>query len=238
MLQRRKSNNRRAGNSTRTQETEALLAVLKRIEDNTLQSRPHAGPMSRDKIPMQLSPAKIYTFKRSTTGTTVAVSTSASQFGAASFYLASFDSTNEIAENYQEYRIVELSVHFIPTANFTHEINSGTAATNVGNFETVIDYHNATVPISHAELQQYKTLQTVKTGDTVTRVFTPRTLGRAYAGVTDGFYCMPAGTWLSTDYNDVEYYGIKWATGQSVATGNVTVYSTRIDAVIQARSTL
>ncbi len=228
----------RANRSTRTgRRDQALLQVLNRIEDNTLQSRPHPGPNVKDKLPLQLKDNKVYTFKRSTTGTTVGASTSSSTFGAASYYLASFDSTSEISENFQEYRIIELTVHFIPVAEFVSDATT-TNIVNFGNFETVIDHHNDTTPISHAELQQYKSYQLVKTGDPVSRTWTPRTLGRVYAGVTDGYYTMSPGVWLSTDYNDVNYYGIKWATGQAVAIGNRTIYSTRIDAVIQARNTL
>lgn len=228
---------RRRTNRRRRQRGGATVQTLKRIEDNTRMDRTGPPPMTRDKLPMQLSNRKVYTFKRSTTGTTVGVSSSASTFGAASYYLASFDSTSEIAENYQLYRIVELTVHFLPVAEFVIVAGPSVAA-NFGNFETVIDVHNDTAPVSHSELQQYKTLQTVTTGKYISRTWTPRTLGRAFAGVTDGYYAMPVGTWLSTDYNDVNYYGIKWATGQAVGVGSVTVYSTRIDAIIQCKNTL
>jgi hypothetical protein len=216
---------------------QSTLDVLKRIEDNTLMTRPHTGPLVKDKLPMQLSNRAITTFKRAATGTTVGVSTSASTFGAASYYLASFDPTSEIAENFQEYRIIELTVKFIPTNLYVKE-NYTTNQSNSGNFETVIDLHNDTTPISHAELQQYKSYQVVRTGEPIMRTWTPRTLGRVYAGVTDGYYTMPSGVWLSTDYNDVNHYGIKWATGQSIGTGNITVYSTLVEAVIQCRNTL
>lgn len=239
-MKRTNSRYQKRGRSTRTgYQDQALLDVLKRIDDNTLQARPHPAPSTRDKIPVQLSNKTVYTFKRSTTGPTVSVSTSSSLFGASAYYLASFDSTSEFAEQFQEYRILEITVHFIPVQNDVHDPGiGGSTANNWGNFETAIDYRNATVPISHAELQQYKSYQVVKTGEPVSRTFTPRTLGRCYGGVTDAFYCMPAFTWLSTDYNDAEYYGIKWATGQTSGTGSVAVYSTRIDAVIQCRNTL
>jgi hypothetical protein len=184
---------------------------------------------------MVLSARRVYTFKRSTVGTTISTSTSSSTFGAASYYLASFDSTSEIAENYQQYRIIELTVKFTPIDNYT---SGGSFSVDLGVIHTVIDTHNDTTPISNAELEEYKTHQVCRVGTYFSRTWTPRTLGRAYAGVTDGFYCMPVGIWLSTDYNDVNYYGIKWSLSQSVGTMSGTVYSTQIDAVIQCKNTL
>jgi hypothetical protein len=236
-MQRRRNTRNRARTNRGPALGASALAVLKRIEDNTLQTRPHTGPMVKDKLPMELSSKAITTLKRACTGTTVGISTSASTFGAASYYLASFDPTSEIAENFQEYRIIELTVKFVPTNLYVKEMYT-TTQSNSGNFETVIDVHNDTAPISHAELQQYKSYQVVRTGEPIARTWTPRTLGRVFAGVTDAYYTMPAGVWLSTDYNDCNYYGIKWATGQSVGTGNITVYSTLIEAVIQCRNTL
>jgi hypothetical protein len=216
----------------------AVAQTLKRIEMNTRDPGFNLRPQIPDKLPMVLRD-KVVTMKRTTTGTNISVSTSSSLFGAASYYLASFDPTSEVAENYQLYRIIELTVHFIPIQGLivANPGGSGSTSINTGNFETVIDTHNDTTPISHAELQEYKTCQTVATGTPVSRTWTPRTLGRAYGGVTDAFYCMPAGVWLSTDYNDCNYYGIKWAVGQSVVLSG-SVYSTRIEAVIQAKNML
>lgn len=231
-----RSRNRR--NSRRPQGP--VLSALKQIEENTRMELDKAPPSTRDKIPMQLSNKKIYTFKRSTTGPVINGSTSSSVFGASSYYLASFDSTSEIAENYQLYRIIEITVKFIPVAQFVNTFDSNTDdVTDFGQLHTVIDYRNETVPISIAELAEYKTHQVVRTGQYMARTWTPRSLGQAYAGVTPGYYCMPAGTWLSTDYNDINYYGIKWALSQQVgvATGSA-MYHTSIDVVIQCKATL
>jgi hypothetical protein len=229
-------NNRKSRAKRETKET----AVLKRIEQNTRLVVDKAPPSVVDKVPMTLSAKKVYTFKRSTIGTGISVSTSSSTFGAASYYLASFDSTSEIAENYQLYRIIEITVKFIPIGNLVNVIDeTNDAIQDMGHFHTAIDQHNDSTPISMAELEEYKTHQVVRTGQFIARTWTPRTLGRVYAGVTDGFYAMSPMTWLSTDYNDVNYYGIKWALSQvvGVTTGS-TVYTTQIDAVIQCKNPL
>lgn len=232
----KRNNNRRV----RRRATEAIekgqLAVLKRLEEQARNDARVDPPMTRDKIPMQLSNDRIYTFKRSCIGPTMGTNTSATTFGAISFTLQTFDTTSEIAENYQLYRIVEITVKFIPTTLPT-TVGAGSAV-NSGNTRTVIDYRNANVPVSIAELEQYKTCQTVQTFQRFTRTFTPRSLGQAYGGVTPAYYIMPAGTWASTDYNDLEYYGIKWAVGANAGLGSITAYSTAVDAVIQCRNTL
>jgi hypothetical protein len=189
---------------------------------------------------MQLSTRKVYTFKRSSIGPTISGSTSSSVFGAASFTLAQFDSTSEIAENYQLYRFLEITVKFVPTAPLVNAVNvANSSPSDFGHFHTAIDNHNDNVPISMAELEEYKTHQVVRTGQYVARCFTPRTLGRCYGGVTDAFYAMPAGVWLSTDYNDGVYYGIKWALSQLVGLANgSTFYTVQLDAVIQGKNAL
>ncbi len=139
---------------------------------------------------------------------------------------------------FQMYRIIEITVNFIPTGVFSN--STGGSATpsfiDFGTFHTSIDLQDDTVPISVAEISQYRTHQAVVTGALVSRTWTPRTLGRVYAGVTDGYYCLDPYLWLSTDYNDVNHYGIKWALTQAVGAPNgAAVYTTRIDAVIQAK---
>ncbi len=232
----RRRNQRRQRGRRRTPRNQ----VLRQIEENTRQTMDRAPPLARDKLPMQLSTRKVYTFKRSAIGPTISGSTGSSQFGAANFTLAQFDSTSEIAENYQLYRIIEVTVKFTPIAPLVNAISSGsTSPADFGHFHTAIDQHNDTVPISMAELEEYKTHQVVRCGQFVSRCFVPRTLGRCYGGVTDAFYAMPAGIWMSSDYNDAHYYGIKWALSQLVGLADgSTFYTVQIDAVIQGKNTI
>lgn len=173
-------------------------------------------------------------------GATISGSTSSSIFGAAEFILAQFDSTSEIAENYQLYRIIEITVKFVPIAPLVNSIEAGSPSpSDFGHFHTAISLYNSTVPISMAELEEYKTHQVVRAGQYLARCFSPRTLGRCYGGVTDAFYAMPPNMWMSTDYNDAVYYGIKWALSQLVGLANgSTFYTIQLDAVIQGKNTL
>lgn len=207
--------------------------ILKRIEENTRVELEKSAPEVPDKVPLLLSIKKIVTFKRTGLGPAVSTSTSGSSFGATFFTLALFDTGAEIKAMFQEYRIIELEIKFVPT---TRVASNGTPSINTGNFHTVIDYHNANVPISFAELDEYKSLQVVQTGLYVTRTFSPRTLFLVYGGVTPAYCTQTCMRWMSTDYNDAEYYGIKWGLGANVGLGNIQIYSMQVSAVIQCRS--
>lgn len=240
LLMGRRTNTNRSRRRSRRRRNQSGASVLHQIEENTRQALDRAPPLARDKLPMQLSTRRVYTIKRSSVGPTISGSTSGSTFGAANFTLAQFDSTSEIAENYQLYRIIEITVKFVPAAPFVNSIDgANTQPADFGHFHTAIDQHNDNVPISMAELEEYKTHQVVRSGQFVSRCFVPRTLGRCFGGVTDAFYAMPAGVWMSTDYSDAHYYGIKWALSQIVGLSNgSTFYTVQIDAVIQGKNTI
>lgn len=226
---RRRSNRNRTGNKT----------VLKQIEENTRTERPYDPPHIPDKIPMQLAERRITTLKRSTIGTGIAVSTSSSTYGAASYYLASFDTSSEIIENWQMYRIIEITVKFIPLGNIVNVIDeTNDAIQDMGVIYTAIDYTNDTTPTTHAELQQYKNCQCVRIGTYFSRTWTPHAAARVYAGVTDAFSVLPSSTWMSSQYNDVNYYGIKWALTQVVGVASSNIYRTEVSAVIQCKDPL
>jgi len=229
MGRRLRGSNRRRRNPNRA----ASKDVLKRIEENTRVELNVPVPEVPDKLPMRLSRNKVVTIKRTGLGPAVTTSTGGSSFGATMFTLALFDVNAEIKATWQEYRIIELNINFIPTTNIA---TSGTPSINTGNTHTVIDYRNANTPLSFAELDEYKTLQVVQTGRFFKRTFAPRLLSYIYGGATAAYATISPMTWLSTDYNDAEYYGIKWGLGTNVGLGNIQVYSMQVEAVIQLRS--
>lgn len=233
--------NRKGGRRRRGGQTQ-LNTTLKQIETNTRTERPYDPPSVSDKIPMQLSNKKVVTFKRSTVGPTISVSTSSTTFGGSAYYLASFDPNSEIQFTYSFYRIIEITVKFVPTNTFVNVFDeSNDAVADLGHTHTVIDTsaYGSTVPISIAELEQYKTHQVVPTGKPFSRTWTPHAAIRVYGGLTDGYAMAPSGMWMAANTNDIEYYGIRWALSQvvGIASGSA-VYTTQIDAVIQTWAAL
>lgn len=243
MPRRRGRSNR--GRGRRSQRNSAQTQVLREIEANTRAERTLDPPGVKDKIPMQMSERNMVTLKRMVSGAGIGVSTSTSLFGGAYYALASFDSTSEIAENWQFYRIIEITVKFIPISNFTNVIDeSNDAVQDMGFFYTVIDYRDDTPAPSIATLQQYKNCQVVRTGQFVSRTFTPHAAFYGYsetAGVPTftNYGVVPSNFWFNANSSGVQYYGIKWAIGQVVGVANGSeIYRTEVTAVIQCMHAL
>lgn len=205
---------------------------MSRIEANTRAVSTAFQPDVPDVVPMRLSRTKHINLKRSAVVFVVNGSTASTLTGAAHFNLGLFDPTGEVKNTYQEYRIIQINCDFIPTQLTVNEV----AATNYGTTHTAIDYHNDNVPSNITELEQYASHQVVQSLQRFQRTFTPRLLTRVFAGVTDAYATTSCYTWLSTDYDDANYYGIKWATGQNVNLGNIPLYTVNCTAVIQCRS--
>lgn len=224
--------NRKKGKRPTAQNT-----VLKKIEQNTRNARDYPQPNAIDPLPIHPSNKSIYTFRKTYSSGKISISTSATTFGVIQPYLALPDSTNEIDSSFQFYRIIQITVNFIPVSPIVNSItSSNTQPMDIGRMHTVVDWHNTAPAITISELQEYKTHQVVRAGEFFSRTFHPRTLGRVYAGVTDGFYAMPNNVWLSTLYNDVYYYGLKW--GLTIGTGisnGSDIYDVQVDCVIQAK---
>jgi hypothetical protein len=225
----RRGRSRRGGSGGRS----ANNNLLKRIEENTRVELDNPVPEIPDKLPMRLKQNKVTTFKRIGLGPSINTSTSSSTFGATSFTLALFDTGAEIKATFQEYRIIELNLNFIPIMNV---FTSGTPSINTGNTHTVIDYQNASVPLGFSQLDEYKTCMIVQTGKFFKRTFSPRLLSYIYGGGTPAYSSVSCMTWLSTEYNDGEYYGLKWGVGTNVGLGNIQMYTMEVEAVIQCRT--
>lgn len=237
-MPRRRGQSRR-GRGRRRNRNNAATNVLREIETNTRMEREYDPPMVKDKIPMKMSERNMVTLKRMAIGTGIGVSTSTGLFGGAYYALASFDTSSEIAENWQFYRILEITVRFIPIGNFTNVIDeSNDSVQDMGRFYTAIDYRDDTPVGSFAEIEQYKSCQVVRTGQFVSRTWTPHATVIVYAetvGVfTPAYGVLPSNVWISTLSNNVQYFGIKWAIGQVVGVANGSeIYQTQVSAVIQ-----
>jgi hypothetical protein len=208
--------------------------LLNRIEINTRSNTQSVQPDIPDVRPIHLSKRKVLTLRRSAITGNPSTSTSGTLTGAAAFSLSLFDPGAEIKNMFQEYRIIQITCDFVPIET----VAADATAKNFGTTHTVIDYHNANVPTNISELEQYSSHQVVQTLTRFQRTFTPRLLTRIYGGLTDAFATTSPYLWLSTDYDDAEYYGIKWALGTNVGLGNTPAYSLNATAVIQCRSTL
>lgn len=220
----------------RPQRERAVVDELKRISE---QLRVPLGSLSssmRDPIFPVIKP-KIWNLVRVGTGPDIGVLTTGSSFGAFAINVNSlFDTSSEVTENFRFFRLLCVEVAFIPVTQIVGSgVVSGGAIANWGDMETVTDPQDASTPVSHAELQQYDTLYTCRTGTPFTRTWYPSAaIDVATSGGTGIAVSKPT-QWMSALDLNVLYRGVRYGVGQSAGTGNVTVYTTRIKGLVQCK---
>lgn len=235
MTRRARNRSRKSNISTSSQQrkTNELLTELV----STVVSNGPPQPQVKDKIPMQLKDKQVATFKRSVTGSVLSVSTSGITAGGLALYLASFDPTGEISDGFNFYRIVEVTVEFVPVADFV-----STSSVDYGNIHTAIDYGDDAVPASKAELQDNKTYKVNRTGQQFQRVWTPHFTTLAVGAGGNRWAIAPSRQWLwcsGTGTDDVLHYGLKWVIDQVTGvTNGAAIYRQEISVIIQAKHPL
>ena len=189
-----------------------------------------------DAIPLPVSRQTRITVVRTAGFGTVIGRTAFSNFGVVQPTLAPFDSNGEFTAMFQQYKILQVTVHFIPVIPyFTHEITSATQA-NAGLLHSVIDYVETQPMTSITDAYEYASHKETMLKP-MSRTFTPAIAVRGYGGITDAFVTQKF-PWCDTTYNDMVSYGIRW--GQEQMTGipdSTVLYDIRVEAVISLRST-
>lgn len=236
MLRRSRSNRRSTNNSNKSNQT--LLPILKeisqRIQDQTEMTQNKSHPRRRDIQPMK-APARsqIYTFEKAVDKGFV-TATNATTSGALFFALSDIQSPTDITSAFDQWRIVEVRVEFLPlSANF----GPSTSTTVLPYLLTAIDTDDAT-PVSPATLQQNDTLETISNQTYSQRVLTPRAAVGTYDGLafTATMQARPL-DWMDSASPNVQYYGLKWATTPvTVVSGSYDLFAISAHYVIQVRN--
>jgi len=164
-------------------------------------------------VPMlHLKRDKVYSFERTFEGPLLAAPASVALFGAFQFNLAAVPSPSDFTSLFDTYRIAMVEVSFLPT----------NPALIAAALYTVIDYDDANVPASAAELLQYDTLQVTASNQITKRTFVPKIALAAYSG-TFTSYAAAKSQWIDCDSSSVQHYGLKYclpALASSTATAN------------------
>jgi hypothetical protein len=196
----------------------AMLQQLKVIAQDVRDNAPQPAPVPDIQYP-RFKRERSVRIEREAVGPVITVSTSGSVFGGLSIYLASFDSTSEITENWQMNRLESVRVRFVPAApNYI-----GVPGVDFGRIYTAIDYTDDSSPASIAEVEQYDTCLVRVTGQEFERVFTPAAQGVAIGSGGSRNYVLPKSSWMiprgsSTD--DIQYFGLRWAVTQVTGLDN------------------
>lgn len=220
--QTRKRNNRRRQRATRrvpyTKVNSQLDQLIQYESSQTLASQPAVTDVQYPR----LNPNQVYTFERSWQIGTVQLATAPlDTFGSIFTQLDDLPGYTEFTALFDLYRFDKLQIDFIPTQQTGYS----------GNLVTVIDYNDASVPVSIANLMQYQTAQQNAAGSTVRRVFTPRIDLAAYSGSAFTSYATAAMQWIDTASPDVIHYGVKWG-----VQGIIAQISTDVKWIINAKA--
>jgi hypothetical protein len=183
-------------------------------------------PNVRDIQPTILKAKKVYSFWRTFDAGTITASTTVDVFGAIPIYLNLFPTPADFTTLFDQYRILEVKVEFVPTST----------AEAVPPLTTVIDLDDYTAPTSGAQVMQYQTRQTAMPGGIHMRRFRPRVANAAYSGAFTSFASGPSTTWIDAASPSVQYYGLKyWLPAVSGVT-TTPCYTIFVTGLIQGMS--
>lgn len=153
--------------------------------------------------------------------------------GTMSFTLSDTPTPTDFTSLFDQYRIQQVRVEFIP---LSAPFGASTTATNLPYLITAIDYDDNSTTTA-AALQQYSNAQVVYNQEYTQRTLTPRFALSAYSGVFGSFALAPVGEWIDAASPSVQYYGVKWATTPvSVVSGSYQLYAIVCTYMIQCRN--
>lgn len=173
---------------------------------------------------------KIHSFVRGYEANPIAQSVLANVQGAYQFTLDALPNYTEFTALFDQYKIVEVEMIFVPGAN-----ESVSSAANSGVNFTVIDYDDANVlGTGTAAYLQYENCLMTQSTETIRRVIKPRaamgllTGGSAYVGNI-------AAPWIDCSNASVPHYGLKILIGSAAA--NAFAYTVLLRYKMLFRST-
>lgn len=237
------TNNRRRGRGSNhrglfSPQTGAVQAAsrqeIRTMRDLQVATATKPLPDQRDRIPMRMPRhSPVITLIRTVSKGTV-IANQFESVGAMSFTLADLPSYTDFTSLFDQYRIAQVTVRFLPTAA---PFGPSTSSTSYPSFYTVIDYDDDTNPTSIDNLRQYSTLQVAPNQQYVERVLTPRFATAAYSGAFTSYSLAPVYTFIDSNSPGVRYYGVKWACSPvTTASGSFVLYNIEATYVIQLRN--
>jgi len=162
-------------------------------------------------------------FNNITTSTTAAVT------GGLSFQLSNFANVSNYTAVFDQYRIMQVSVKFIPTNTTTSSGSPGVG----GVLYTVIDYDDQNTPTNLTTMLSYDSLAVTPPGQIEERTINPRLAVAAYSGAFTSFANLSNQTWIDAASSSVQYYGLKYYVSSTPTIQTVLYVET---AMVQFRS--
>jgi len=149
-------------------------------------------------------------------------------FGAITFTLNNLPNAGEFTALFDEYKIMNCKVHFMPRGN-SSEVGTNN---NTGKLFTLIDYDDDTAPVSIDEMLQYPNCRTISSNHNHTRSLRPKSAALIYQSgipptVTPG-YAARSG-WIDCNNSSVPHYAVKYALQ---ATAGANIFDVKIDYTV------
>lgn len=163
----------------------------------------------------------VYSYKQTFLGAVINSAGGAPTAVAYKFVLNDLPQVATLTALYDEYCITKVVVKFVPQGTIGD--NPDPSSWKVCPFYTVIDYDDATTPVTLNELMEYQTLKHTKGNVIHKRILTPRISTLAYktSGTTIG-YSSKGRQYVDCANPDIEHYGVKcWIPATGGATAGV-----------------
>jgi len=183
-------------------------------------------PTVTDVPRIRLKRGKVYTFCRSEAISTINAPTTAPDLlGALYFSLSSLTGSTEFTTLFDQYRIIQVTVKFIPLAG---------AGSGSNPLVTAFDYDDASAPTGVVDLFQYDSVQLTQPGVVLERTMTPRVVQTVYQGVPSAYATAPNSLWIDASYPSVQYYGLKY--GVAANSGSSANWNVLAEYILQCRN--
>jgi hypothetical protein len=151
------------------------------------------------------------------------------------FSLADDPSPTDFTSLFDQYRIAQVIVRFIPVSS---SFGPSTTAAAYPSLLTCIDYDDNVAPASPQTVRQYETCQVTPNQSYVERVLNPKFATVAYQGAFTAYSQANPRQWIDCSFPNVEYYGVKWATTPiTVVSGTYVLYNIECEYIFQFRNT-
>lgn len=229
--------NRRINNRSRRL---AQSQILPRIEQQQLDALKHILSLQKtqqqqsiETVPdvpkMVLKRDKVYNFSRTISLPDVTVNPNFQVSNAFTVQLANLAGGAEIQALFEQYRIVQVTFHFIPT------LSLGSGAVQHVPIYTWIDQDDDTVPMAPGF--QNATLRATPQGHYVERTLIPQIAqdGLSSTVTLTGYTSPSNSTWIDNDSPNVKYYGLKYFVPQATQQTESIIYNVRATVIVQAR---
>ncbi len=218
-----RSNRRRQSRKPRRDSQRKVTDRLDRLID--LEKAQSGGTLvvTRDQPSLMIRRNKVFTMQRAFNLGLVGPPTSGADTTTSySFSLTSVPDSGDFTGLFDQYRILQISVEFLPTSQ-----------SGGGPLLTAIDYDDAATPPNLNELLEHATLIKTAPGNGIVRTFQPRIAVAAYSGVFTSFTQLVS-PWLDNVSNGVLHYGLK--VGIPFVTGNANQWYVSCTMIIQCRN--